>query len=231
MLKTLKINGLENEIFFISDLHHGHDRLFIHKPRGFNNLQEHDAAIVQRWNEVCSNRSVVFNLGDVQFNDPTGDKLKNLFRRLNFKTMYLCLGNHTSGQSAIYKEELKLQFPNVFSEDGFYFSEVYPLWHNVDGNPFKQVVFLPEYVEASINGIRFVLCHYPIYSHHKQSHKSIHLAGHSHGNCALTNKNTGKGFRLDVGWESFGRPISLAEVNSHLKNRDLDITDHHGDDS
>lgn len=231
MLKTLKVNGNENEILFVSDLHHNHDREFLWGKRGFKSVEEHDSALIHRWNEVCTNRSVVFSLGDEQFNDPTGEKFKNLLRRLNFKTLYCLTGNHFSGRSAVYKEELKLQFPNVFSEDGLQHSEVYPLWHNIDGNPFKQIVFLPTYVEAKINGWHFVLCHFPIYSHHKQSHGAIGLFGHCHQNCALTNKNTGKGKRLDLGLEGFGRPITLAEVNTHLKNRDLDVVDHHDESS
>lgn len=228
MLKTLKINENENEIAFIGCAHHNHNRSFIFSPRGFNSMEEHDSALIQRWNETCSNRTIVFSLGDEQFDDPTGDKLKNLFRRLNFKTLYMICGNHVSGRSAIYKEELKVQFPDVFHPNGHDFLEVYPLTYKVDKNPFKQVVFLPTYVEVVINGDRFVLCHYPIYSHHKQSHKSIHLSSHCHGNCKLTNKNTGKGLRLDVGIESFGRPITLAEVKSFMSKREPDITDHHG---
>lgn len=231
MLKTLKIKEQENEVAFIGCTHFSHNRDFIYGPRGFSSSKEHDETLIQRWNETCSNRSVVFHLGDFCFNDPTSATFRGLIRRLNFKTMYCLWGNHNSSSKACYQEELKIQFPSVFNPNGYDFCEVYPLIHNVDGNQFKQVVFLPEYVEAVINGDRFILCHFPIYSHHKQSHGSYHLASHCHGNCALTNKNTGKGRRLEVGVESFGRPVTLKEVISHLNGRELNIVDHHGEDS
>lgn len=227
MLRTLKVNEVEDKILFISDLHHGHDKDFIHNPRGFKNLQEHDETIIKRWNEACSESSIVFHLGDICFNDPTSLSFKNLIRRLKFKTLYCLWGNHNASSKAAYLEEIKIQFQNLISEDGREFYEVYPLWHDVDGNPEKKVCFLPEYVEARINGHHIILSHYPIYSHHKQGHGSIALSGHCHGNCKLTNKNTGIGKRLDVGVESFGRPISFREVLSLMRGREIDMTDHH----
>jgi calcineurin-like phosphoesterase family protein len=232
MLNNLKITSSNNNILFVSDLHFGHNRDFIWLRRGFTNIVEHDETLIQRWNSVCTNKSIVFHLGDFIFGDPTGQKFDELTRRLNFQELYLLLGNHNSGQAQRYKRDLRQFHPEVFGQDEHGqedFREVYPLWTNVDFNNFKNICFLPEYVEASINGVRFVLCHYPIYSHNKLGAGAIHLSGHCHGNNNLTNKDTGKGKRLDVGIESFGRPINLTEVLNHLKQRDLDVVDHHGE--
>ncbi len=57
------------------------------------------------------------------------------------------------------------------------------------------------------------------------------LCGHSHSNCHLTNKDTGQGLRIDLGVESFGRPLSLAEIKRHLAGRDIDSRDHHSKDT
>ena len=40
------------KIWFTSDLHFGHDREFLWGPRGFENIQEHDAVIFEKWNSV-----------------------------------------------------------------------------------------------------------------------------------------------------------------------------------
>ena len=229
MLKVLKVSAAPNLIAFVSDLHWGHDRDFIWGKRGFKSVTEHDDELIHRWNAVCSDQSVVFHLGDICFNDGTGERFKTLLRRLNFKTLYCLLGNHNSGQSQLYKHELKEQFPNVFSEDGFDFYEVYPLWHHVDGNINKSVCFLPEYIEAVVNGQRITLTHFPIISHHKNGHGSWMVCGHSHGSCEFTNIKTGKGKLLDIGIESFGRPLTFNELKTFMDKRETISFDHHSD--
>ena len=233
MLKTLKFKGDEANYFFVSDLHYNHNRDFIYTKRKgikenyYQSESEHANGIIEVWNQRCNNQSIVFNLGDITFNDGDGEKFKTLVRRLNFKTMYLLYGNHTSGHRQVYLETLKAQHPNAFNDDGTFNYEVYPLKMAVDGNPNKVVIFVPQYAEALINSTQIVLCHYPIISHNEMGHMSIHCCGHSHGSCEFTNKDIGHGFRLDVGVESFGGPINLLEVKHHLKDRQIESYDHH----
>lgn len=56
-------------IYFISDLHIGHNREFLYLPRGFENIQEHDKAIFENWNRTVSEEDDVYLLGDVMLND------------------------------------------------------------------------------------------------------------------------------------------------------------------
>ena len=93
----------------------------------------------------------------------------------------------------------------------------------------KKVVFLPEYVEAHINGQRMTLCHYPIASHHKVGHSSWMCCGHSHSSLPMTNKDTGVGKRLDLGVESFGRPITFVELKRFMDARPTHSYDHHNE--
>lgn len=225
MLKTLKINHPENDIWFISDLHISHNRSFIYEKRGFTSVEEHDETLVHRWNAHLTDRSVAVHTGDLLFNDSDGTFFKALMRRLRFSTLYVGAGNHISGHLAVYKETIS-QYPGAV-EAGQLRYEVYPLTYHVDDNPNKRVVFMPVYFELSVGGHHIVCCHYPILSFNKQSKGTIHVAAHSHGSCALTNKDTGLGRRLDVGVESFGRPVSLTEIKRHLAGRDLDLRDHH----
>jgi calcineurin-like phosphoesterase family protein len=217
MIKELKFNGDESKFLFLSDLHHSHDREFIWGRRGFNSIEESNRVLIERWNAKCDEESIVFHLGDFIFSDGTGENFYKVIERLKFKELHLLWGNHTSGQRQAYFFQLKQQFGDVNYE-------VYPLSFIHKG---KKIVFLPQYVEVNINSTMLVLCHYPIISHNYQSKNSIHLSGHTHSNCELTNKNNGRGFRLDVGVESFGEPVSLKEVKMHLNGRSLDLTDHH----
>ena len=225
MLKPTKIKCEEKDLWFISDLHRGHDKPFIYGPRGFASVQEHDAAITERWNARLNNEtSIIFSLGDLMMS--ADEAAFWLFCRTHrFKHLYLLWGNHPSGQSAAYKNLMKSRFPDSMKGEELLY-EVYPLTHDLDGTG-RLVTFLPTFVELSACGHRFSLCHYAIANHHKQGAGAYMLSGHSHGNLPLTNVKTGQGLRLDVGIESFGRPASLAEIKRHLNGRELDLQDHH----
>lgn len=237
MLKTLKFSGEENNYFFISDLHWGHNRDFIFSKRKgldgeyYKSVENHDNGIIQSWNSTCTNNSIVFNLGDVTFQAQDESKFLSLMRRLNFKEQYVLWGNHVSSHRQMYLKVLKEQFPDAIENNNGKIElkyEVYPLKFNVDNNPNKTVIFLPQYVEIQINSTFCVLNHYPIGSWNNMGRNSFMISGHCHSNYKLSNKDTGIGFQLDVGVESFGRPINLKEIKYHLRNRNIDAPDHHG---
>ena len=222
MLRPIKIAASPDNVFAVSDTHFGHDKPFIYEPRGFKSVQEHDETLISRWNETVPPDGVVIHCGDFCIQkDEAG--FWEIVRRLNFGTLFALQGNHNSGLKAAYQAVLQAQYPDAAIRG----AEVYPLETCVDGDPARKVVFLPEYVEMSVAKTRIVACHYPILSHHKMSAGSYHICGHSHSNLPLTNPKTGVGRRLDVGIESFGRPISLTEVFRILKNRETDSRDHH----
>lgn len=127
--------------FVWSDLHLGHDRDFIWRPRGFNSVQEHDAILEQRWKDNLNEDSVIFNLGDIVFGLDAEDKLLRFLHRVPFKTLYLMSGNHTAGFSQIIER----------SDNG-----VFRL------NANKTIVFIPNYLEVKSKGKTYVLSHYPI---------------------------------------------------------------------
>lgn len=222
MLKPIRISAPDHKVFMVSDLHWRHAKVVA--SRGFDSVASHDEALVHRWNEVVPPDGVVFHLGDLVFKDPESVAFWTLMRRLTFGTLYLMWGNHPSGQKQAYLELLARSCPESVNE-------AYPLGMMVDDNPAKTVIFLPAYAEAQINKDRFTLSHYPIVSHRDMARGAYMICGHSHGNLPLTNKDTGRGRRLDVGIESFGRPISVSEIKRHLAGRDIDAHDHHGADS
>lgn len=219
VLKPIKIRGLDTEIFGVSDTHFNHDLVW--PKRGYASLADHDESLVAKWNLACSDNAQVVHCGDFVFKDPDGERCRELFLRLQFRTLFLLAGNHCSGVKQVYHEALNLFWPEVGAAGG----EVYPLQYNVPHG--KQVIFLPSYAEFLINGQYVVACHYPLLVHNEQKHGAQLWCGHSHQSLPLTNHETGQGKRLDLGVEAFGGPISFADIKAHLKDRELDIRDHH----
>ena len=80
-----------SKIWLTSDTHFGHDREFVWGPRGFNNVEEHDQAIIENWNKVVAPGDTVYHLGDVML----GDNKHGLecLEQLNGK-IYIVKGNH-----------------------------------------------------------------------------------------------------------------------------------------
>jgi calcineurin-like phosphoesterase family protein len=225
MLKTLKFKGNPEDFFFSSDLHIGQSCSSWENPlwkmRGYDSVESHKEGVVKSWNEHCGAQSICFHLGDMVFEDPYGEKFMDLVYSLNFKELYCYLGNHSSGQSVIYKRRLENLYPDVAAAG----LEVYPLeMELIEG---KKIIFLPQYADIQINGTFIACCHYPIVSHNRLGKSSWSLGGHSHNKCELTNKDSGRGKRLDVGWDGWAKPVSLAEIKEHLKDRDIDSPDHH----
>ena len=52
------------ETFFIADTHFNHDREFIYRVRGFNNIQDMNNTIINNWNNAISCNDQVYFLGD-----------------------------------------------------------------------------------------------------------------------------------------------------------------------
>lgn len=79
------------KIWLTSDLHFGHNKDFIYKPRSFNSIEEHDETIIQNWNELVSWDDEVFCLGDLMLNDNEGGvrKINQLAGKI-----YILDGNH-----------------------------------------------------------------------------------------------------------------------------------------
>lgn len=74
-------------VWFTSDLHLGHENIAI--LRGFKNADEHDAAIVENFNQLVGKRDKLFILGDVAWKK---EKLKLLAKIPGVKE--LIIGNH-----------------------------------------------------------------------------------------------------------------------------------------
>jgi calcineurin-like phosphoesterase family protein len=89
-------------IFLISDSHFGHNREFIYKDRGFTSIEEHDNAIIQRWNLTVKSDDTVYHLGDVMLGD--NEYGLNCLSQLKGK-IHIIRGNHdTNTRIELYRK-------------------------------------------------------------------------------------------------------------------------------
>ncbi len=83
-------------VFFTADLHLGHANLIngtVGRARPFASIEEHDEALIARWNEtVTSNSDDVYVLGDFALG-LDAEALEKAFRRLRGRK-HLITGNH-----------------------------------------------------------------------------------------------------------------------------------------
>lgn len=222
MLNPIKLTAPDDKIFFWSDMHINHSRSWVVQARGFNTVEEHDEALISRWNAAVSDDSIVFHLGDMTFTDPDGERFASLARRLKYNRLFHLWGNHASGAKTVYRKVLAADF---LDRDVYQNMELYPMGWPVDGDVDHVMVFVPQYLEVSVRNTDLVLCHYPINSWNNMAGGSLHCHGHTHGNLKHVMPN-----RLDVGVDSFPNgPVSLAEIKRLTNGHIPEIVDHHGE--
>jgi len=86
-------------------------------------------------------------------------------------------------------------------------------------------------LEVKIDGVDFVMCHYPLQSWHGMNKGVIHLHGHVH---LPEERKFGNGKKMDVGVDGNGMdPYSIEEIVKIMNKRSIfsDMPDdHHMDD-
>lgn len=213
--KPLELNHLDpKNVFVWSDLHLGHDRDFIWGPRGFDCVEEHDQVLTRLWETTLNENSTIFILGDIMFGHNAHERLIQFFKRVPFHRCYLMPGNHHAG----FKQLLDDAEPNLE-------------WIHLDRGPQRHVQFLPNYVEARIDGLFYVMSHYPILSANRQGKHDFGgmLHGHCHGNLHRDDfaKEIYKRRVMDVGVECCPEPVSFQRVRTTLERTVNESFDHH----
>lgn len=122
-------------IFITSDLHFCHAQPFLYEPRGFENVDQMNAAIIKRWNSLVESCDEVYVLGDLMLNN-TEEGLE-YFKLLN-GCKHIIIGNHDSDR----RIELYKKLPNTIVEGfaarykfcghNFYFTHYPTLVSNFD---------------------------------------------------------------------------------------------------
>jgi len=88
-------------IYLTSDLHFGHDREFVYRPRGFSSIEEMNSIILYNWNNLITDEDDVYILGDLMLGN--NDIGMILLSQLRGK-LHIILGNHdTDNRKALYE--------------------------------------------------------------------------------------------------------------------------------
>ena len=119
-------NVVKNKIFVTSDTHFRHRNILKYEAdnRPFENVEQMNKELVDRWNAKVGPMDVVFHLGDFGFtsNSQTRAILSNMNGR-----KFLLLGNHDRQQKLTDEKWISLGFERVFRnpfllDDKFIFS-------------------------------------------------------------------------------------------------------------
>ena len=142
-------------IFATADLHFGHDRAFIWGARGFKSIEEHDAEIIKRWNEVVTEKDDVYILGDLML----GDNAHGIYclSQLNGK-LHILTGNHcTSARQKLYHTlENMVEFCGCattikYKKKQLYLSHYPTITSNMEANPHQAVFNLYGHTHQTTN--------------------------------------------------------------------------------
>ena len=143
------------KIFATSDLHFCHNREFIWGARGFKSIEEHDAEIIKRWNEVVTTEDDVYILGDLML----GDNAHGIhcLSQLNGK-LHILTGNHcTSARQKLYHTlENMVEFCGCattikYKKKQLYLSHYPTITSNMEANPHQAVFNLYGHTHQTTN--------------------------------------------------------------------------------
>ena len=182
---------LSDKIWITADLHFGHQKDFLWKPRGFSSSEEHDNVIVSNWNNVVKPNDTVYILGDLMLgNQDHGIEYLN---KLNgFKR--IILGNHdTITKITRYSTEIEHLLAIGYGA---------PLEYK------KYRFFLSHYPTLTAN-----------YTNEKHIHNQvINLCGHSHVKDPFADWNKGIIYHCELDAHN-NYPVALDKIIEDIKNK------------
>lgn len=193
----------KQNIFFISDLHIGHQNVIRFDGRPFGSVDEMHKIMIEKWNSVVGDDDIVFYLGDLSHRCDI-DTVKSVISQLKGKIYYI-LGNHDR-----MRDIVKLgRFEKIYE----YGTEV--SIKDEDANRGYQDI---------------ILCHYAILSWNKSHYGSWHLHGHSHGSM-MKNPDMSWFYKrkvIDVGCNMIDyTPISYTQLKEIMSTKQISAVDHH----
>jgi calcineurin-like phosphoesterase family protein len=188
-----------NLSWFCSDYHFGHAAIIGYCDRPFRNVKSMDRFLLFQWNCYIGPKDTVYFLGDFALNRQA---LSTIGPKLNGRK-FLVSGNH---DKTFLKKESKNKNAagdiNKAVAAGWTVTQKIELGAVRDGEELRIIMthLPPKHIELTAYDQRFLnerIDHDP---------KALHLHGHLHG------KYTKKGNAIDVGWDSFRRPVTLKEI-------------------
>lgn len=215
--KPLSPARLDN-VFFTSDTHFGHGRIIELCNRPFSNVEQMNAEIVRSINDIVAEDATLFHLGDVAL----GGWKEQIFQvsRLNVKNKVLFPGNHDAIHP-IDKRSMREDVKQAFAEQFDNKVGANTLWMRFPDMPTVGLLPIGE-------PVRFItMSHFPMRGlesddrHHEWYMPNVgqvlHLCGHVHDRWGF---NSVDGvLNVNVGWDIWKRPLSLAQILSLAESR------------
>lgn len=191
----------EQKTFFTGCTHYGHAKIIQYCERPFKSIQEHDSALIKRFNSVVSPNDQSYILGDFAFKSKTNiHDIVEIFNSLNGKIFYI-FGNH---DKSLRKE-----------------------WNYITRKTRGKVIFLGDYAEIDVGKQKIILCHYAFKVWNKRHFGSWNLYSHSHGTLPDDPHNLG----IDVGVDCHNYyPIEFNQVKEIMAAKTYKPVDGHGSD-
>ena len=194
----------KSQFDFTSDTHYNHANICMSTSKWEDTSKCRDFHSLEYMNTtLVNNINSVVGQDDILFHLGDWsfggfDKIEEFRNRISCKNIHIITGNHNNH-----------------------------IENNTDGirSIFSSV---NKYLELTLDGIDYVLMHFPISSWNKLSRGSIHLHGHVHFNSI---DKIGRGRCMDVGVEGNAYlPYSINEIRSLLLNKNISSSlsnDHH----
>lgn len=178
-------------VWFTSDLHFCHNKDFLYGPRGFENVEQMNRAIIENWNSVVDNYDEVYILGDLMLND--NERAIHYINQLKGYLHIIC-GNHdTDARRAMYESlynVVEVVDAKVVKVDGYRF-------------------FLCHYP---------VLCANYDDKEKPLSRKLISLCGHSHTKDKFADWNKGLIYHVELDAHNCF-PVGSAQIISDIRQK------------
>lgn len=202
------------KVYVTSDTHFGHQRDFVWKSRGHESYEDHDKNLIDTINSLVRPNDILLHLGDFCLNTPI-EKYNDILTNINCQNIYTLWGNHNNPhEKRVYipgqPKQMVRNIPVM----------TYPY-------EYRNVVFLPHYVELVWNGQFIVMEHYPLLVWNEMMHGAWMLCGHSHYGCPQTVASNPNGKILDVGWDGHKKPLTFEEVSAIMSTKQFVVIDDH----
>jgi calcineurin-like phosphoesterase family protein len=198
---------IENQnIYFASDYHIGHQNVIRFDGRPFKDLQEMHLTLIENWNSVVQDEDIVFYLGDFAFKDRGEDVW---FRKQLNGKIYFIMGNHDKVRNIS-----QLGFEKIFGDDTALGGATISV-KDEDANRGYQDI---------------ILCHYPILSWNKSHHGSWHIHGHCHQSITKNPEMSWYYKRkvIDIGINGWNyTPLSYSDIKKVMSKKIVSPVDHH----
>jgi calcineurin-like phosphoesterase family protein len=178
---------------FTSDNHFGHSNIIKFCNRPYENADEMDRCMINKWNEVVAPEDTVYLLGDFSFYNDI-KKIINILGRLN-GIKHFNFGNHDKQIHAIHKNnDLAQTFASYES-----------------------------YREITVEGQAIILCHYAMRAWNHSGRGSWMLFGLTHNKLPPYGKSVDVGVdSTSITGKAEYRPFSFDEIKRFLGSRNIE---------